>query len=140
MPLTKGAVKTSAATRLAGKDGKDAWDDAAEGFRVALVDSVILETTEAAGSAWTAGLVSVGVTPVIVIASPTAGRKCFVVKAASTNTARVWVHPTSAVAIDGGFELVAGEGLVVRVGPGAGVHAISDTAGQKVCFAEVVRS
>lgn len=89
---------------------------------------------------WVVGRASVlsSTIPVKLIAAPTAGRKTFVVKAITTNTKTAFIGPTSAQALNG-YELAAGESVVLELGPGADVWGVGSTAAQvDFCWIEVV--
>lgn len=91
-------------------------------------------------TSWDTGQATIAssVTAVNVIPAALAGRKTFAVKALSTNSLPVFVGPLNTVTTANGYELAAGDSLIIEVDTTAGVWVIGSSAtSQGVCFAEV---
>ncbi len=79
------------------------------------------------------GQTTVGTTAVQLIAASTACKKGVLVKALSTNTGMVY-HGKNGVTAGDGYELTAGETVVVEVDNVNKVYVIASAADQKVCW------
>lgn len=74
----------------------------------------------------------------VVVPSPTSGRKTVAVKGLSTNTKVVFLGKNGSVTSSTGWELAAGETIVLEVDDTAAVYVVGSTAAsQTVCWAEV---
>lgn len=111
-----------------------------EGLHVGIMKHDV-STPILALTSWTVGQATIAsaTTAVNVIPSPTSGRKTFMVKALSSNSKTVFVGPTSGVTSGSGWELAAGEGIVIEVDQTTGCWVIGSTStAQQVCFIEVI--
>ncbi len=78
------------------------------------------------------GQTSVGTTAVTLVGTPTKATRGVQLKAATGNTADVYVGPDSSVTSTTGFALAAGEGLLVKIDDAVKVYLISTAEGQSV--------
>lgn len=76
-------------------------------------------------------------TATAILNTGTTGRKTFAVKNLASNTKAIFIGPTSGVTVANGWELAAGETVVVEIDATTGCFGLSASGTQGVCFLEV---
>lgn len=81
--------------------------------------------------------VNVATTATVILNTGTTGRKSVAIKASASNTYPIYIGPTSGVTTGSGWELVAGESIVIEIDNTTGVYGIAKSGTQVACYMEI---